>query len=127
MDTSVIENTQVVNIFEVLLGANGVFSTNINIDFIPNVMNVKIIQYSGIENYISTIYTDIVNNNIGSILNQLTSNPQTRFLIYDRQIRGTYTFKILNEFGDIEPARIGSVYIQLEFVKYKTVKEQKMY
>lgn len=131
MDTTIIENTQVIVVSGTLMGA-GAFASNINIDFIPNMMIVRTIQYSSIaeekkEYNISSIFSDIVNANIGSFINLTTSNPNTRFLIYDKSIRGTYTFKIIDSGGNIDFDKEGSLYIQLEFVKYKTVKEQKMY
>ena len=130
MDTSIIENTQVINVFKDLNGTGGSFDITINIDFIPDMMIVKTIQYDNKiadEFGLTSVYTNIVNNQIASFVETTTSNPDTRFLIYNKPIRGTYNFKILDSTGLVNAGRQGDLFMQLEFVKYRRVPEQKMY
>jgi len=129
MDTTIIENTQVVNVFVNLGATAGIFNQTIDINFIPDMMILKTVQYDSAagENGVTTIYTNIVNNQICSFVDGVTSNPETRFLIYNKPVRGTYNFKVLDSTGLVNAARAGTLYIQLEFVKYRRVPEQKMY
>lgn len=130
MDTTIIENTQVINVFQNLNGVGGSFDLSINIDFIPDMMIVKTIQYDNKladELGLTSIYTNIINNQIASFIESTTSNPNTRFLIYNKPIRGTYNFKILDSTGLVNAGRQGDLFMQLEFVKYKKVSEQKLY
>lgn len=129
MDTTIIENTQVVNVFVNLGATAGIFNQTIDINFIPDMMILKTVQYDAAvpENGVTTIYTNIVNNQICSFVDGVTSNPETRFLIYNKPVRGTYNFKVLDSTGLVNAARAGTLYIQLEFVKYRRVPEQKMY
>lgn len=130
MDTTIIENTQVVCIFQNLNGTGGQFNYTINIDFIPDMMIVKTIQYAvgvGGELGITSVYTNLVNNQIASFVDDTTSNPHTRFLTYNRPVRGEYNFQIRDITGQINPGRAGDLFLELEFVKYRRVPEQKMY
>ncbi len=109
-----------------VLNPSGTISATINVDFIPDIMNVKLIMYNTDDinetNAGSTVYSDIVSENIGIIArSSIVSDCYTKEI--NKPINGVYTFKIL--YTDnvnnpiIDDARTGMINIMLEFIKYK--------
>lgn len=92
------------------------FTREIYVDFIPELMKVKYIAYNnagGAEDILATIYTDIVNDNIGVVLDPHIYHLDTKWMI-NKPIRGLYRFEIKDETGALQDVD-GNVVIHLEF------------
>ncbi len=130
LDKKIIENNKIINIYKTLNGINGNFNYLINtVPFIPDSVIVKCVVYNygaGAENTTSLIYSNIVDDYITSFFNGIFLCQQTEFIL-QKHINGQYNFKIFNFDGTIKTDRQGDLFIQLEFVKYKNVKQDVIY
>lgn len=105
------------------LGITGRFSENINIDFIPDEMIVRYLMYDAgeteLNNSLSTVHLDLVNNIIGSFSDRFGSVHNNRFLIHKKSVKGVYEFTVQQIDGTLDTTRNGFIVIDLEFVQYK--------
>jgi hypothetical protein len=122
MDTRIIEVRKNIIIKRVLT-AETEFDWTINtVNFIPDEVNVKMITYVGAvpEADVSGIYTDMVQDIIGSFFDGVYVIPKITFTL-KKPIFGLYNFQFLT--GDRAvtalSTRSGDLFIHLEFIKYK--------
>jgi len=127
MDTQVIEVRKAIPIIKAIVGETS-WTQNIYIDFIPDELIVKSYLYlsDGKEDGVSFIFSDLVNDVLCPVAETIPCYLSTPFLL-KRPINGTFTFKVLDSLGALTNGRQGDIYICLEFVKYKAIKEQKVY
>lgn len=132
MDTRIIEVRKNVIISRSVTSST--FSALINIDFIPDEVNIKLIRFlntGGAVNRLTGIYSDLISDFIGSCGNSSVSWENSSFTL-NKPINGIYTFTFLLPTADLTSLgtpqdRTGDITIHLDFVKYKTVKPVKVY
>lgn len=137
MDTRIIEVRKNILISRLLNGKSE-FSANIDIDFIPDEVIIKNIGFilpdpGDPDNAITSIYSDLVSDYIGSFSDVSSGNFITPHLVFTlrKPVRGIYRFFILSASSngnnnDLEPyLRTGDFILHLEFVKYRTSKPDK--
>jgi hypothetical protein len=131
MNTQIIEVNQNVTISTVLNNVSSWISP-INVNFIPDVVIVRSILFSGgIDGTAPGAY--IVSSNLctqnNGILGSFTENfvtiSQISYILKN-PINGTHTFQILDTVKNLAQIT-GDICINLDFIKYKEVKEQKVY
>lgn len=132
MDTKIVEISKNINISRALNNESK-FTYNINnIPFIPNAMKVKQIVYipTAPDPDAFVVYTDMVSDIIGTAFQNVVTSLDNFFLL-NNSIRGNYTFsfKTVEDGLGVSVANpiTGSIFIQIEFIKYKEVKEGKIY
>jgi len=124
MDTRFIEVRKNITIPLNILAGTGSYTCTINtVNFIPDEVIVKYINYTSsrdIELGVTTfIYSDLVSDILGSFFINNTTKPETAFTLR-RPIFGFYRFNMQSVTGEVEDLRIGEMGIHLEFVKYRT-------
>lgn len=118
MDTKIIEVRQNITIAAAPNNTSA-FSTLINkVNFIPDEVIVRGINYhpTAAEAGITMLYTDLVNDVIGSFFQDFYIKPDLTFTLR-KPITGQYNFQILDYSGALTP-RAGRIFIHLEFLKY---------
>jgi hypothetical protein len=131
MDLTKVEAMRNVTIYGVTTGS---FTQNIHISFIPDFMIVKYISYTPADIVLANrswmIYTDLVNDPIGSIAvsNSGTLVPCTNTvnLLYKlgKPISGTYTFT-LRDTPSTSVGVDGVLVMNVEFYRFKAEKPEK--
>jgi hypothetical protein len=124
INTNVIVNRKNVTGFISLAGAGiDTISNIINLIFIPDVVNIKLIQYTtpaGPENAIRLLYFDMVNDYIGPFYQNVIPNNNVTFIL-QKPINGNYNFYIRDINGITDATAAGQLVIQLEFVEYEKI------
>jgi hypothetical protein len=130
MDTKIIDNIQTISFFENIpfFAPTGEFTLPININFIPDVVIVKSLMYeaAAAENVMTVLWSDLINDILGSFTDARLFNTETMFILYKKPIRGTYKFEIRDSAGTVNNGRQGDLFFQLQFVKYREVSEKKL-
>jgi len=143
MDTKVIEVNKNIIITQRITDPNVVsFHTNINnVNFIPDVVIVKMITFNSAEalptggagaltatpyNQVFNIYTNLVDDGFIGSFTDVGSNYPNISLLIKKPIKGQYLFQLLNP-SNIAVNFIGDITIHLDFIKYKEVREGKIY
>lgn len=130
MNTHIIEIFQNVSIFVDLNGnVTGSFNQNININFIPDIMKVITFRYipPAAEGFITTIYSDIVNEPLFNFTDNSYDSPQHVILLNGKPVNGSHFFNIRDVTGNINIGRQGELFFILQFIKYKDIKQEKIY
>ena len=101
------------------------FSQDINIDFIPDEVIVKLVQYDTADDQVtvSGIYSDLVSDFLASFIWKSSIIPTNLTFTLRKPIRGKYNFQLLeknNANNLVESNVTGQLWIHLEFVKYRT-------
>ena len=131
MDTQIVEvRKNVIIPFTIALNQSS-YTYNINtVEFIPDEVNVKYINYSSAVpelGSVTLVYTDLVSDYIASFIgNNIQIQPNCTFTLR-KPIKGNYRFDIQDVTGTPEIARAGEFAMHLEFIKYKTDKPTKVY
>jgi len=128
MDTRVIETRKTVSIVQ-RVNLTSEFNVSINnVPFIPDEVIVKSIFYDPdiAENRIGIIYLDLVSDIIGCFY-EVQHNITGPHFILNKPVKGTYKFQIFTGENIPDATRVGNFLIVLDFVKYKEVKEGKIY
>jgi hypothetical protein len=128
MDTKVVDVRKNINVHTTFNAVSSFTFTIDRVDFIPDEVIVRGINYSPAVNEvgITLLYTNLVNDHIGSFFQNFYIKPNLHFPL-KKPVKGTYTFQIQTVLGDLYAGRVGDISIDLEFVKYKEVKEGKIY
>jgi tRNA U54 and U55 pseudouridine synthase Pus10 len=132
MDTKVIEVNKNV-IVNIAIPNDSKFNFTINnIAFIPDAVIIKQVGYNPTINdpNMFIIYSDILSDNIAFIIQNTIFTYNNIFLL-NRNINQTWKFSFRTSAdanGIFFPNIVnGNIFIHLEFVKYKEVKEGKIY
>jgi hypothetical protein len=135
MDLTKVEAMKNVTIYGVTAGS---FTQNIHIPFIPDFMIVKYISYmpAAITNTSWMIYTDMVNDSIGSVaiieqpsdVNVFTPGNNSVNLLYQlgKPISGTYTFT-MRDTPSTSRGVAGTLIMNIEFYRFKAEKPEKTF
>lgn len=130
MDTKVIEVRKNVIIKRVLTAETNFDWTISTINFVPDEVIVKMVTYVAAvqELDVSGIYTDLVGDTITSFFDGSYAVPNITFTL-QKPVIGSYNFKFVT--GDQAPnplsTRSGDLFIHLEFLKYRSVKQEKIF
>jgi hypothetical protein len=131
MDTKVVEVNKTIIVTTLLDGkTSGSFTSYINVEFIPDVVIVKNIICGpiteGADGGPSILSSDLADSKqLGIFMNSEAVYVNTMFIL-KKKVAGTYTFN----WNTVDPnsnLNECSLAIQLDFVKYKEVKEGKVY
>jgi len=126
IDTS-IEIRKNITIYGTIAGL-GSFTRVINIDFIPHEVIVKGIQYAtplGAEPNMYLLYSDLISDTLSPFYQNLSISTNPHFIL-NKQIWGNYNFQVNDINGIIDLVAAGEIVIQLEFVRYKEVKQERI-
>ena len=127
MGTRIVEvRKNVIVAFVINLTGNLTYNIN-NVDFIPDEVNVKCINYSSNninveDGLLSLIYTDLVSDVIGSFYIYSFPNQHVTFTL-KKPVKGQYNFTLLTPLGVIDNIREGQLSIHFEFIKYGPAKK----
>jgi len=72
------------------------------------------------------LYTDLINDTICPIAERTSGYMNSHYLI-QKPISGIYLFQVKNTLGALTNYREGDIVLGLEFVKYKDLKQEKIY
>lgn len=110
------------NVFVKILFVNGTsdYNYDINIDFEPDEMIVKSVNYinDGTEALVDYVYSSLITDIICSIVDTKdTYNPFTSWSI-KKPVKGIYRFSLIDVNNAAVSDRQGILSLHLEFVKY---------
>lgn len=128
MDTKVVEARKNVTIFQRINSVSS-FTYNLGgVSFTPDEVVVKGLLYNPdvAELVITTLYCDFLSESLGGFYDNLFINPDLHFIV-NKPVNQTWKFTIVDVTGLPQGARVGDLLISLEFVKYRAVKEGKVY
>jgi hypothetical protein len=127
MDTTVIEVRKNVTI-SVDLNNQSSFTHTVNsVQFIPDEVIIKNIMYNpnATDGNTYKIYVDIISDVICIMVSDEIVRPEMHFPL-KKSINQLWTF-LIQDYDNSAGSVSGQIFLQLEFVKYKEVKEQKVY
>ena len=129
MDTKVVEQVKNILITTTLDNkTSGSFTADIYVEFIPDLVKVHAISYASNndngERGLAYLTSNLVSNRtIGTFQDYMYSTPETSFILR-KPVNGTFTFNY-QSVGAVN--RAGDIGINLQFFKYKELKEGKIY
>lgn len=128
MDTKVVEVNKNIIISTAFNAVSSFNATISNVNFIPDVVIIRGISYNPVANEvgITKIYSNLVSDYIGSFFQNFFIKPDLTFIL-KKPVLGTYTFQFQTVDNVAEAGRVGDISIHLEFVKYREVREGKIY
>ena len=127
MDTSIVEVRKNFIVYANLNGINS-FDFDIKISFDPDAVIVKTVNYATDadvnENGVSFVTSDLVDNDCLCSFKEPCSYYVGTIFTLKKPVNSSYNFALKNISSD--DSRVGDLVLNLEFVKYKDVKSQKV-
>jgi len=117
----VVEARQNIHIYQSVNGISS-FTYSINkVSFIPDEVIIKTINYTQtvLSNQIVLLYTDLVSDNIGSVLASGQLNNSNLVFELKKPVSGSYTMQIFSYPNILNATLTGVLHICFEFIKYK--------
>lgn len=102
-----------------------VFKLDLNLDFQPDTMNVKMINALGdqeLQNRVNNVYVlhcHNINEYIGSFFDGSTSTPNLIFDVSNATFNTEWSFRSLDVDGNLDTDSLASLTIHLEFSKHE--------
>ena len=123
MDLRIIEVRKNIIIRLNIVAGTSSYTSNIDtVDFIPDEVTVKYINYgtsAAVElGAVTLIYTDLISDYIASFVGNVGITPNSTYTIR-KPVKGNYTFNMHTITGAIEDGRVGEFTMHLEFVQYR--------